>query len=82
MMDRVIIAQYTVQDLLVGAGLVVGILIVLAMLKQIFGGKKENRHIETVECTGCGWQGRVSRYAGRCPLCNTPLGEQKADPKR
>jgi hypothetical protein len=81
MMDKVIIAQYTVQDMLVGAGLVVGILIVLVILKRIFGGKKESRHIQTVECTGCGWQGRVSRYAGRCPLCNTPLGERKAGPK-
>jgi hypothetical protein len=82
MMDKIVFAQYTVQDLLIGAGFAVGILIVLLILKQIFGGKKQSRHIQTVECAGCGWQGQVSRYAGRCPLCNAPLGEQKADPKR
>jgi hypothetical protein len=81
MMDKIVFAQYTVQDLLIGAGLVVGILIVFVILKQIFGGKKESRHIQAVECTGCGWQGRVSRYAGRCPMCNAPLGDQKAGPK-
>ena len=81
-MDRIVFAQYTVQDLLIGAGFVVGILIVLVILKQLFGSKKESRHIQAVECTGCGWQGQVSRYAGRCPLCNSPLGQQKADPKR
>jgi predicted Zn-ribbon and HTH transcriptional regulator len=82
MMDKVVFAQYTVQDLFVAAGFVVGIFIVLVILKQIFGGKKQSRHIQTVECTGCGWQGQVSRYTGRCPVCNSPLGEQKAEPKR
>jgi hypothetical protein len=81
MMDKVVFAQYTLQDLLIAGGFVVGILIVLVILKQIFGGKKESRHIQAVECTGCGWQGRVSRYAGRCPMCNAPLGELKSDPK-
>ncbi|MBW1742138.1 MAG: hypothetical protein JRJ47_01745 [Deltaproteobacteria bacterium] len=61
MMDRIVFGQYTVQDLLIGAG---------------------SKHIQAVECTGCGWQGQVSRYAGRCPVCNTPLGEQKAEPGR
>jgi hypothetical protein len=26
----------------------------------------------------CGWIGRTSRYAGRCPKCNAPIGDQKA----
>ncbi|MBW1859588.1 MAG: hypothetical protein JRI70_05785 [Deltaproteobacteria bacterium] len=82
MMDRIVFGQYTVQDLLIGAGFVVGVLVLLVILKQIFGRKKESRHIQAVECGGCGWQGRVSRYAGRCPVCNTALGERKADPGR
>jgi hypothetical protein len=77
-MDTIVFGQYSVQDLLIGAGFVVGILILLVILRRIFGKKKEGRHIQTVECEGCGWQGRVSRYAGRCPVCNTPLGDQKA----
>ena len=78
MMDAIVFGQYTVQDLLIAAGFVVGILILLLILKQIFRKKKDSRHIQTVICEGCGWQGRVSRYAGRCPVCNTPLGDQKA----
>jgi hypothetical protein len=79
-MDSIVFGQYSVQDLLVGAGLVVGALILLVILKQIFKKKDSDRHIQFVECSGCGWQGRVSRYAGRCPECNTPLGDQKAQP--
>ena len=45
----------------------------------IFGKKGGDEHIQLVQCSGCGWQGRVSRYAGRCPKCNTPLGDQKAE---
>jgi hypothetical protein len=80
MMDTIVFGQYTVQDLLIAAGFVVGILIFLLILEKIFGKKKDSRHIQTVMCEGCGWVGQVSRYAGRCPVCNTPLGDQKAKP--
>jgi hypothetical protein len=77
-MDTIVFNQCSVLDLLVGAGFVLGVLILLVILRQIFGKKKNSRHIQSVQCSGCGWQGRVSRYAGRCPRCNTPLGDQKA----
>lgn len=77
-MDTIVFGQYSVQDLLVGAGFVLGVLFLLVILKQFFKKKEDDRHIQLVECSGCGWQGRVSRYAGRCPECNTPLGDQKA----
>jgi hypothetical protein len=77
-MDTIVFSQYSVQDVLVGAGFVLGILILLIILKQLFSKKKDDTHIQSVECSGCGWQGRISRYAGRCPVCNTPLGDQKA----
>lgn len=79
-MDTILFGQYTVQDLLVGVAFVLGVLILFVTLRQIFGKKKGDRHIQLVQCPGCGWQGRVSRYAGRCPECNTPLGDQKAKP--
>ncbi|UCG79906.1 MAG: hypothetical protein JSV60_07985 [Desulfobacterales bacterium] len=79
-MDTIIFGQYSVQDLLVGAGFVLGVLILLVVLKQILKKKETGEHIQFVQCSGCGWQGRVSRYAGRCPKCNTPLGDQKARP--
>ena len=78
-MDTIVFGQYTVQDLLVAAGFVVGVLILVIILKQIFRKKEGSEHIQVVACSGCGWQGRVSRYAGRCPKCNTPLGDQKAE---
>jgi len=50
----------------------------LAIAARLLFRRKENRHIQTSRCEVCGWQGHVSRYAGRCPGCNNPLGEQKA----
>jgi predicted Zn-ribbon and HTH transcriptional regulator len=31
-------------------------------------------------CKSCGWQGQVSRHAGRCPACNQPLGDRMLGP--
>ena len=77
-MDTIVFGQYSVQDMLVGAGFVLVLFIFLMILKKIFKKKESDQHIQFVQCTGCGWQGRVSKYAGRCPKCNTPLGDQKA----
>jgi len=48
------------------------------IVKKIAQKKKEKRHIQFVQCYNCDWKGKVSRYVGRCPKCNVPLGDQKA----
>lgn len=77
-MDRVVFGQYTVQDLLVIAGVAVAVLILLAILKRVFSGRGSPAHTQRARCSRCGWEGAVSRYAGRCPGCNQPLGERKS----
>jgi predicted Zn-ribbon and HTH transcriptional regulator len=77
-MDKIVFGRYSLQDLLVGAGFALGVVILLVVLRQIFRKKEGDVHIQSVQCWSCGWQGRVSRYAGRCPKCNTRLGDQKA----
>jgi predicted Zn-ribbon and HTH transcriptional regulator len=76
MMDKILVAGYTVQDamLLVGTG--IGILILAAILKKIFKKDKVNPYMQVANCNECGWQGQVSRHAGRCPGCNMPLGDR------
>jgi small conductance mechanosensitive channel len=34
--------------------------------------------VQVTDCPNCGWKGQTSRYAGRCPRCNTMIGEQRA----
>ena len=76
MIDQIIVAGYTVQDamLLVGTG--IGILILATILKKIFKKDKVNPYMQVANCSECGWQGQVSRHAGRCPGCNMPLGDR------
>ena len=58
----------------IGVALLIGARLVIWIVKR----KDGNQHFQSVTCGGCGWRGQVSRYAGRCPQCNQPLGEQKA----
>ena len=66
---------------LVAAGAVVGGLLVLYVLAKALFKEKKSEHIQTASCLSCGWRGQVSRYAGRCPKCNDPLGDMKARKK-
>ena len=77
MLDVVLFAEFTVQDGLKWTGIVIGILIAISILKKIFRQKKVNPYMQIATCGGCGWQGQVSRHAGRCPGCNQPLGDRK-----
>ena len=75
-MKQIIFAGYTLQQILIFAGVVIAILVVLSWLKKLLSGRQADPHSQQVKCR-CGWQGQVSRYAGRCPRCNEPLGQRK-----
>jgi predicted Zn-ribbon and HTH transcriptional regulator len=76
-MDKVVFGDYTVQDILVVAGVIVGLLILVAILKKMFFRSKADVYAQMARCSQCGWQGRVSKYAGRCPRCNNTLGDRR-----
>lgn len=76
-MDKIVFGEYTVQDLLIVAGVIIGALILLALLKKMFSKSKADAYAQTARCGQCGWQGKVSKYAGRCPRCNNPLGDRR-----
>jgi len=60
------------------AGIAIGLLVIIWILRTIFGKRGGSPHFQSATCPDCGWHGHVSRFAGRCPQCNRPLGEQKA----
>ena len=80
MLDKILFAEYTVQDALLLAGIVFGILTLISILKKIFRKEKVNPHMQFVSCQSCDWQGQVSRHAGKCPSCNQPLGDRTVRP--
>lgn len=67
-----------VQMVVVIAGAAIILSITAFIVKKIIKNRKEKRHIQIVQCYNCNWKGKVSRYAGLCPQCNEPLGDQKA----
>ena len=76
MMDKLLFGGYTVQDAMLAVGIGIGVFILFSILKNIFRTKKTNPYMQFVTCKDCGWQGQVSRHAGRCPGCNHPLGDR------
>ena len=76
-MEQVVFGDYTVQDILLVAGAVVVLLVLLGILKRIFSRSKSDVYAQAARCSRCGWQGQVSKYAGRCPRCNNPLGDRR-----
>lgn len=78
MLETVILGDYAARDLFIAAGAAVVFLIFLGIIMRRLRKKGGSPHFQSVDCFNCGWHGKVSRYAGRCPQCNQPLGEQKA----
>ncbi len=79
-MDTVVFSDITIGVLLKYAALLVGIFVLARIVSMFFRGKKSSEHTQFVRCD-CGWQGHISKFAGRCPKCNKPLGEQRASGK-
>ena len=77
-LDTIVLGGYTARDVLIVVGVVVVFLIFIGIMMRVFKKKENSQHFQSVDCLNCGWHGKVSRYAGRCPKCNQPLGEQKA----
>ncbi len=76
--DTVVFGTYTVKNILVYGGVAFAVLMLLAFIRKMFASEKTDRHSEVTQCESCGWHGRISVYAGRCPGCNAQLGSRKA----
>jgi predicted Zn-ribbon and HTH transcriptional regulator len=82
MMDIILFAEYTVQDAIMVAGVGIGIFTLFSILKKVYRQEKINPYMQFTTCKDCGWQGQVSRHAGRCPGCNQPLGDRMVSRRR
>lgn len=76
--NTVIFNAYTLKEILTYGAAILLVLIVLVKIKSLLKGEQKDKYSQTERCKKCGWEGRVSVYAGRCPQCNEPLGAQKA----
>jgi hypothetical protein len=81
LLDKVVLGTHTVRYLLVAAGIAFAFLVLLQFILSAFRKAENRRHVQKTSCPSCGWKGKVSIYAGRCPQCNEPLGDRKARPK-
>jgi len=76
-MDTIIFGTVAVKHILVPAGAIIAAFILFSVVKNLLKKEKSSKHTQSVECLSCGWRGQVSRLAGRCPVCNTPIGDQR-----
>lgn len=81
-LDKVVFRDYTVGKVLLAAGVLVALFIFIRILKRVFGKQSDSQYVQEANCLNCGWQGKVSTLAGRCPKCNQPLGDQKLQSQR
>lgn len=66
------------MDVLAVASTAFAALVVAALLVRLLRRRRLPPHLQQATCPACGWEGTVSRYAGRCPACNAPVGERRA----
>ncbi|HEX9756865.1 MAG TPA: hypothetical protein VGB26_03585 [Nitrospiria bacterium] len=77
-LNTIIFGGFTAQEVLMVAGVAVVFWIAIRIMVRVFKKKESSQVFQFVDCLNCDWHGKVSRYAGRCPKCNQPLGERKA----
>ncbi len=81
-MDYIIFGGFTLENLLMVVGVAVVLWVGVKVMKKVLVGQEEgdadDPYLQPVTCSSCGWQGRVSSFAGRCPKCRSPLGDRSA----
>ena len=75
-MDTIVFGNYTIQDLIIAAVVVMALFFLWKTIKKFFAKDKSKAYAQAVKCHSCGWEGKVSKYAGKCPQCNSSLGDQ------
>ena len=76
--DTVVLGEYTIGDFSIFAGIAIALLIIFRILMRVFKKQESSKYVQSTDCLNCGWHGKVSTLAGRCPKCNQPLGDKKA----
>ncbi|OGW41256.1 MAG: hypothetical protein A2Y97_07090 [Nitrospirae bacterium RBG_13_39_12] len=77
-MDTIVFGNYSLKEILVVVLIIAGLWTIIRIFMRVFKKKENDQHFQSVKCFTCGWEGKVSKYSGRCPKCNQPLGDQRA----
>lgn len=79
--DMLVFGSFTLKQAVMYGGGVLALIVVISIVRKMFRTEEDtSEHVQVVRCKSCGWQGKVSRYVGRCPKCNEPIGDRKAKP--
>ena len=81
-METIVFGKYTLGQALYGVGGIVAVIIFITFILKLFKSEEPDIHVQIVKCKSCGWQGQVSRYAGKCPKCSESLGDRLAKKKK
>lgn len=69
-LDAVVFDGYSLGDVFILVGVALVLLILLRILARVFKKEENSKYFQFVDCLSCGWRGKVSTLAGRCPKCN------------
>jgi hypothetical protein len=73
-LDIIVYGDITLRQCLYGLGAVILVSMVLKIFKKLFFTKAEPMaHSVEFVCSNCGWQGRIGKFAARCPKCSQPV---------
>jgi rRNA maturation protein Nop10 len=72
-LDQIIYDGYRLRDIALGL-VILGIIIILTkkLLRAVRASKDEGYTISVI-CRRCGWKGRISKYAKKCPQCGKKI---------
>lgn len=70
-MDAIVFGNFTVQDLIIAAVVIFILSVCWKIAKKLFKNEKSAAYAVFVKCYNCGWEGKVSKYARKCPKCSS-----------
>lgn len=54
-------------------GVIVALVTMMIVKRLMKAGRVESKLTERRKCSGCGWEGSVSKHKPKCPRCAAPL---------
>jgi hypothetical protein len=72
-MDTVVFWNFTVYDLIIAAIVLFIFYFCWKIVKKFFRKDGSGAYAVSVKCFNCGWEGKVSKFARKCPNCNSEV---------
>ncbi len=72
-MDTIVFGNFTVSDLIIAAIAIFVVSFCWRIVKKFLQKDRSNAYAVSVKCWNCGWEGKVSKIARKCPKCNSEV---------